>query len=88
MFLLKNGTARLMEDGINQTRYKVIKRVVTELYTKISVDLLYEEYMMTHVSTDIFLDNINPVVRIAILIVIFNCRSDIMYRNSMLIFLE
>ena len=31
-----------MGDGIKQTKYKVVKKVVTELYTKISVDLLFK----------------------------------------------
>ena len=57
----------MMEDGIKQTRYKVINTAVAELYTKISVDLLYEEYMKTHVSKNIFI-NINFVtMRIVIL---------------------
>ena len=50
MYLLKNGTARIDEDGINQTQYKVLSTVVTDLFTKISVDLLYADYIATYVS--------------------------------------
>ena len=50
MFLLKNGTGRMYEDGIDQTQYKVLSTVSTELFTKISVDLLYEDYISTYVS--------------------------------------
>ena len=50
MYLLKNGTARIDEDGINQAQYKVLSTVVTDLFTKISVDLLYADYIATYVS--------------------------------------
>ena len=49
MFLLKDGMARKNEDGVRQTQYDVISEVTNEIFTKISVDLLYEDYISTHV---------------------------------------
>ena len=53
MFLLDNAPSRIKEDGIYQTQYDVISEVTNELFTKISVDLLYEDYISTHVSESI-----------------------------------
>ena len=50
MYLLRTATARIDEDGLNQTQYKVLSTVVTDLFTKISVDLLYSDYITTYVS--------------------------------------
>ena len=50
MHLLRTATARIDEDGLNQTQYKVLSTVVTDLFTKISVDLLYSDYITTYVS--------------------------------------
>ena len=33
----------MWEDGINKTRYKMKEKVATSVYTKISVDLLYND---------------------------------------------
>ena len=33
------------KDGLNQTRYQVVGRIETELFTKITVNLLYEEHL-------------------------------------------
>ena len=43
--LLKNTEARMHKDGLNQTRYQVVGRIETELFTKITVNLLYEEHL-------------------------------------------
>ena len=51
MYLLQNGTERIDEDGLNQTQYKILSMVLTDLFTKISVDLLYADYIATYVST-------------------------------------
>ena len=39
----------MQEDGIHQTEYRLINQVKTDVYTKISVDLMYDEYIATHV---------------------------------------
>ena len=62
MYLLKNGTARIDEDGLNQTQYKVLSTVVTDLFTKISVDLLYADYIATYVSISLVLVSNNYMV--------------------------
>ena len=43
MELLKTGTARMSSDGITHTRYSLTNKVETELFTMITVDLLYED---------------------------------------------
>ena len=50
MYLLQNGTARMEEDGINQTQYIVLSKIVTDLFTIITADLSYADYIATHVS--------------------------------------
>ena len=50
MYLLQNGTGRIDEDGLNQTQYKVLSMDLTDLFIKISVDLLYTDYIATYVS--------------------------------------
>ena len=42
--------ARMEEDGIDQVKYKVIDRMMTDVYTKIIVDLSYTDYISTYVS--------------------------------------
>ena len=44
MELLANAANRMMKDGLNQTKYELVEKVVTDFYTKISVDLLYTKY--------------------------------------------
>ena len=44
MELLANAADRMMKDGLNQTKYELVEKVVTDFYTKISVDLLYTKY--------------------------------------------
>ena len=41
MELLANAANRMMTDGLNQTKYELVEKVVKDFYTKISVDLLY-----------------------------------------------
>ena len=43
--LLKNTKARMHKDGLNQTRYQVVGRIETELFTKITVNLSYKEHL-------------------------------------------
>ena len=50
MYLLQNGTARMEEDGINQTQYTVVSKIVTDVFTIIAADLSYADYIATHVS--------------------------------------
>ena len=38
------------KDGIDQVRYKVIDTMMTDVYTKIIVDLSYKDYISTYVS--------------------------------------
>ena len=40
----------MSNDGIYQTKYQVVNKVETEVFTKISVNLLYGDYIKTHVS--------------------------------------
>ena len=54
MFLLNNVMARIEEDGIDQVKYKVIDRMMTDVYTKIAVDLSYTDYINTYVSITSF----------------------------------
>ena len=44
MELLANAAKRMMIDGLNQTKYELVEKIVTDFYTKISVDLLYTKY--------------------------------------------
>ena len=54
MYLLSNVMARMEKDGIDQVKYKVIDRMMTDVYTKITVDLYYKDYISTYVSTTTF----------------------------------
>ena len=54
MFLLNNVMARIEEDGIDQAKFKVIDRMMTDVYTKIAVDLSYTDYINTYVSKTSF----------------------------------
>ena len=38
------------KDGLNQTRYQVIGKIETELFTKITVNLLYKENLDKNVN--------------------------------------
>ena len=42
------------KDGIDQVKYKVIDRMMTDVYTKIIVDLYYKDYISTYVSITSF----------------------------------
>ena len=44
MELLANAANRMIKDGLNQTKYELVEKVVTDVYTKISVNLLYTKY--------------------------------------------
>ena len=44
MELLANAANRMMKEGLNQTKYELVEKVVTDFYTKISVNLLYTKY--------------------------------------------
>ena len=44
MELLANAANRMIKDGLSQTKYELVEKVVTDFYTKISVDLLYTKY--------------------------------------------
>ena len=57
--LLNNATERMNHDGINQTRYQVISKVVTEIFTKISVNLLYQDYVNKDVSKSFIVSIVN-----------------------------
>ena len=46
--------ARMEKDGIDQVRYKVIDTMMTDVYTKIIVDLSYKDYISTYVSITYF----------------------------------
>ena len=48
--LLKHTEARMNKDGLNQTRYQVVGRIETELFTKISVNLLYKEHLDQYIN--------------------------------------
>ena len=50
MFLLSNVMARMEKDGIDQVKYKVIDKMMTDVYKKIIVDLSYTDYINTYVS--------------------------------------
>ena len=54
MYLLNNVMARMEDDGIDQVKYKVIDRMMTDVYTKIIVDLSYADYISTYVSISSF----------------------------------
>ena len=54
MYLLRNVMARMEKDGIDQVRYKVIDTMMTDVYTKIIVDLSYKDYISTYVSITSF----------------------------------
>ena len=54
MYLLSNVMARMEKDGIDQVKYKVIDRMMTDVYTKIIVDLYYKDYISTYVSITSF----------------------------------
>ena len=45
--LLKHVEARMNEDGLKQTKYQVVGRIETELFTKITVSLLYDEQLFS-----------------------------------------
>ena len=42
--------ARMEDDGIDQAQYKVKEKMMTDVYTKIIVDLSYTDYINTYVS--------------------------------------
>ena len=46
--------ARMEKAGIDQVRYKVIDTMMTDVYTKIIVDLSYKDYISTYVSITSF----------------------------------
>ena len=46
--------ARIEEDGIDQAKFKVIDKMMTDVYTKIAVDLSYTDYINTYVSKTSF----------------------------------
>ena len=54
MYLLSNVMARMEKDGIDQVRYKVIDTMMTDVYTKIIVDLYYKDYISSYVSITSF----------------------------------
>ena len=37
----------MSKDGLKQTRYQVVGRIETELFTKITVSLLYDEHLLS-----------------------------------------
>ena len=45
--LLKQVKVRMNEDGLKQTKYQVADILETELFTKITVNLLYDEHLFS-----------------------------------------
>ena len=43
--LLKHIDARMKDDGLLQTKYKLTKKIETELFTKLVVNLLYDDHV-------------------------------------------
>ena len=45
-------------DGLKQTRYQVVDRIETELFTKVIVNLLYEEHLLSVKKKGIITNNV------------------------------
>ena len=45
-------------DGLKQTRYQVVGRIETELFTKITVSLLYDEHLLSMKKKGIITNNV------------------------------
>ena len=56
--LLKHVEARMNEDGLKQTKYQVVGRIETELFTKITVSLLYDEHLFSMKKKGIITNNV------------------------------
>ena len=56
--LLKHVEARMNEDGLKQTKYQVVGRIETELFTKITVSLLYDEQLFSTKKKGIITNNV------------------------------
>ena len=56
--MLKQVKARMNKDGLKQTRYQVVGRIETELFTKITVSLLYEEHLFSMKTKGIITNNV------------------------------
>ena len=46
------------KDGLKQTRYQVVDRIETELFTKVIVNLLYEEHLLSVKKKGIITNNV------------------------------
>ena len=64
MELLKTGTARMSSDGIMDTRYSLTNKVETELFTMITVDLLYEDEIDQLVSIYLCWEKLKNIIRL------------------------
>ena len=56
--LLKNTEARMNKDGLEQTIYQVVGRIETELFTKITVSLSYNEHFISMKKKGIITNNV------------------------------
>ena len=74
------------KDGIDQVRYKVIDTMMTDVYTKIIVDLSYKDYISTYVSITSF--QCASITPFSLKTIIFLINSIQVLANSLFIFIE